>query len=59
MGCVAGGVCAGALGGGRCGRTDLQTEGQVQPDGLQERGEEEGGDRGDVLRAQPAHRHGH
>lgn len=53
------GVCAGASGGRGCGRTDLQTQGQVQSDGLQERGEEEGGDRGDVLRAQPAHLHRH
>lgn len=54
MVCVVGGVCAGAFCGSGFGRTELQTQSQVQPDGLQERGEEEGGDRGDVLRAQPA-----
>lgn len=59
MVCVVGGVCAGAFCGGCCGRTELQTQGQVQPERLQERGEEEGGDRGDVLRAQPARRHRH
>lgn len=54
---VLGCVCAGAFCGGRCGRTELQTQGQVQPDGLQERREEEGGDRWDVFRAQPANLH--